>query len=126
MEQSRLRDLRVLVVEDESIVRMLIEDMLGDMGCDVVGVAWTLNDAMEKAKSLEFDVAILDVNLNNSDTGPVAQIVRARGIPFVFATGYGPAGIPKPFHDDVPILGKPFQQSDLESILFTTLVGQAG
>jgi len=105
--------LRVLIVEDESMVTMLIEDFLADMGCAVAGVASGLDEALSSVSSLDFDVAILDVNLNGVQSYPVAQVLRERGIPFVMATGYGAAGLPQAFQS-VPTVGKPFQQWQLE------------
>jgi len=105
--------LRVLIVEDESMVTMLIEDFLADMGCAVAGVASGLDEALSSVSSLDFDVAILDVNLNGVQSYPVAQVLRERGIPFVMATGYGAAGLPQVFQS-VPTVGKPFQQWQLE------------
>lgn len=89
-----LKGLRVLIIEDESMVTMLIEDTLADLGCAVVGSASRLDEAMAKASSLECNAAILDVNLNGSHTYAVADVLAARGIPFIFATGYGAAGLP--------------------------------
>jgi CheY-like chemotaxis protein len=107
---------RVLVVEDESMVSMLLEDFLADLGYVVVAVASRLNEALEKASSLTFDVAILDVNLNGKQTFPVAEALRASGRAIVFATGYGETTVPLEFRS-VPILQKPFQQHDLERAL---------
>ena len=115
---------RVLVVEDESMVTMLLQDFLEDMGCEVAGVASRLKEALEKIESATFDVAILDVNLNGQQTLPVAQGLLARGRAFVFATGYGATTVP-PELRAVPILQKPFQQQDLERALRAALgIGQ--
>lgn len=108
--------LRILVIEDEAVVAMLIEDTLGEMGCAVIGTASWLYDAMNKVCSLAFDAAIVDVNLNGAVAYPVAEALKERSIPFVFATGYGRAGVPDDF-DGVPLLQKPFQQRDLERAL---------
>jgi CheY-like chemotaxis protein len=107
---------RILVIEDEAMVAMLIEDTLADMGCEVIGVASRFNDALEKARSLSFDVAILDVNLSGCQTFPIAEELGERGSRFVFATGYGAASLPASLQQ-VPILQKPFQQRDLERAL---------
>ena len=111
---------RVLVVEDESMVTMLLQDFLEDMGCEVVGVASRLEEALEKIDTLTFDVAILDVNLNGQQTLPVAQALRARGRAFVFATGYAATTMAAEFRT-APILQKPFQQEDLERALRSAL-----
>src|SRR5512140_3995081 len=88
-----LQGLRVLVVEDEMMVSMLIEDMLSDMGCTVVGPASRLDEAIALAKASEIDCAVLDVNLGGQPIFPLADLLRERGCPFAFATGYGDAGI---------------------------------
>lgn len=107
---------RVLLIEDESLVMMLLEDTLAEMGCVVVGRAAQWRDALEKASSLSFDLAILDVNLNGYQTLDIADRLVQRNIPFVFATGYGATGLLARF-GHVPILQKPFQQRDLEVAL---------
>ncbi len=111
---------RVLVVEDESMVTMLLQDFLEEMGCELAGVASRLKEAMEKIDSATFDVAILDVNLNGQQTLPVAQALLARGRAMVFATGYAATTMPPEFRA-VPILQKPFQQQDLERALRAAL-----
>jgi CheY-like chemotaxis protein len=107
---------RVLLVEDEMLIRMLIEDCLADLGCELVDQASSLDEALEKAGALAFDVAILDLNLDGQPTFPVAEALLERGIPFVFATGYGASAVPPPLQK-VPILHKPFDQRDLERAL---------
>lgn len=111
---------RVLLIEDESLVTMLLEDALADLGCEVAGLASRFHDAAHKAKSLSFDVAILDVDLNGEQTFPIAEVLIGRGIPFVFATGYGNASVAAPLRT-VPVLQKPFEQRDLEIALCTAL-----
>lgn len=112
---------RVFVIEDESLVRMFIEDMLSDIGCEIVGTASRFDEAVSKANGLSFDVAILDVNLNGQPAFPIAKALSERGVPFVWATGYGSGGLP-PTHQKAPILHKPFQQSDLERALRAALM----
>ena len=115
---------RVLVVEDESMVTMLLQDFLEDMGCELAGVASRVKEAMEKIDAVTFDVAILDVNLDGQQTLPVAQALLARGRAMVFATGYAATTVP-PELRAVPILQKPFQQQDLERALRAALgIGQ--
>ena len=111
---------RVLVIEDESMVMMLLQDMLEDIGCVVVGSASRIAEATEKAGSLAFDVAILDVNLNGERTFPIGAMLAERGVGFVFATGYGTASLPPGFAG-TPVLQKPFQQQDLERALRAAL-----
>jgi CheY-like chemotaxis protein len=112
MAQSDLGGVRVLVVEDESLIAMLIEDTLYDLDCTVVAVASNLQDALEKASSMDFDVAILDVNLNGSPAFPIAERLVRRQIPFIFSTGYGLSGVPEAF-GTVPVLAKPFRGGDV-------------
>src|SRR5436305_12924447 len=89
-----LAGLRVLVVEDEMMVSMLIEDMLSDLGCTVVGPASRLDEAMELARADGLDCAVLDVNLGGQPIFPLADLLRQQRRPFAFATGYGDAGLP--------------------------------
>lgn len=112
---------RVLVVEDESRIAMLIRDTLEDIGCEVVGTATRFEDALEKAISLPFDVALLDVNLNGEPSYPIAQALAERGRAFVFATGYGTSNLPASLHD-APVLQKPFMRRDLERALRAALL----
>ncbi len=116
MAGDSLTGLRVLVVEDEALVSMLIEDFLEELGCEVVGVASRLEDAMENARTLELDVAVLDVNLAGRLSYPVAQTLRARGVPVVFATGYGTEGLPAELQQ-AAVLSKPFRQEQLAKAL---------
>jgi CheY-like chemotaxis protein len=102
---------------------MLLEDTLAEIGCKVAGLASRFNDAMKKASSLSFDVAILDVNLNGQETFPIAEALNERGLPFVFATGYGSASLPSQLQH-APVLQKPFQQSELERALGAALAGK--
>lgn len=112
---------RVLVVEDEIMIRMLLEDMLGDLGYTVAAAAGRIAEAMPLARDAEFDVAILDINLNGETVYPIADILTARGLPFVFSTGYGERGLPENYRNR-PTLQKPFQLEGLKSTL-TELMG---
>jgi CheY-like chemotaxis protein len=103
---------RVLIVEDELMIRMLLQDMLADLGCKLAGEAGRIEEALTLAKQTEFDVAILDVNLNGQPISPVVDILIERGLPFVFATGYGQRGVPEAYRQ-TPTLQKPFQAEAL-------------
>lgn len=118
--QSATPTKRILVVEDELMIRMLLEDMLGELGYTVAAEAARIEEALEAAKNADFDIAILDVNLNGQPISPVADALVARGMPFVFATGYGERGLPEPYRDR-PTLKKPFQMDGLKQMLQTAL-----
>ena len=87
------RNLRILVIEDEILVSLMIEDMLTDFGCDVVGSARSVADALAFVGRETFSAAIVDLNLGGETAYPVADALVAKGIPFVFLTGYGAGGI---------------------------------
>ena len=114
--QANLEGLRVLVVEDEMMVSMLIEDMLTDLGCTVIGPASRLDEAIELANRVELDCAVLDVNLGGQPIFPLADLLRAKGAPFAFATGYGDAGL-RDVDRGSPVLQKPFREGDLARVL---------
>ena len=111
-EESSVAGKRVLVVEDELMIRMLLQDMLADLGHTLAGEAGRIDEALTLAKDGEFDVAILDVNLNGQPISPVVEVLIERGLPFVFATGYGQRGVPEPYRK-TPTLQKPFQAEAL-------------
>jgi DNA-binding response OmpR family regulator len=115
-ETSNLAGLRVLVVEDEMMVSMLIEDMLSDLGCIVVGPAARLDEALVLANSTEIDCAVLDVNLGGQPIFPLVDVLREKGVAFAFATGYGDAGV-RDVDRGSPVLQKPFREGDLARIL---------
>jgi len=115
-----LAGLRVLVIEDESMVAMLLEDTLAEIGCEVIGVASRFDDAVAKARLLSFDIAILDVNLNGRNTFSIADWLAEQGVSFVIATGYGSTGLPASLQT-APILQKPYRQRDLVRALRTAL-----
>jgi CheY-like chemotaxis protein len=111
-----LSGLRVLVVEDEAAISLLLEDMLLDFGCEVVGPSARLAAALEAVEKEKVDIAILDVNVAGESIYPVAEALQARSIPFVFSTGYGSQGIKDSFRDRT-VLQKPFAQHDLKQKL---------
>jgi CheY-like chemotaxis protein len=109
---------RILVVEDELMIRMLLDGMLEDLGYIMAGEAGAIDEAMTLARQGEFDAAILDVNLNGQPITPVVEILVQRGLPFVFATGYGQRGVPEAYRGN-PTLQKPFQVEALAQALAT-------
>jgi CheY-like chemotaxis protein len=111
-----LNGLRILVVEDEAAISLLLEDMLLDFGGEVVGPAARLTAALDIAHRETLDLAILDVNVAGEPVYPVVEALEARKVPFVFSTGYGSAGI-RDLYRDRPVLQKPFAQHDLRQKL---------
>lgn len=107
---------RFLVVEDEYLIRMLLEDMLTDLGHTVAAAVGSFAEAHDLATNGDFTAAILDVNLDGEDVFPVAAILAERGTPFVFVTGYGEDSLPDAYRGR-PALQKPFQADQLESTL---------
>ena len=107
---------KVMVVEDETLVAMLVEDTLMDAGATVVGPVATVAEALAVLRTDRPDVAVLDLNLAGETSEPVADALKQMGIPFVVASGYGAAGLP-PRHQDVPVLAKPYAPEDLTAAL---------
>ncbi|MCB1413862.1 MAG: response regulator [Xanthobacteraceae bacterium] len=110
----------VFLVEDEVMIRMMVAEMLEDLGYTIVAEAGELADAMRLAQSARFDVAILDVNVNGKVVTPVAHVIEERGLPYIFTTGYGAQGVPEEFRDR-PILQKPFQMDTLARMIETAI-----
>jgi CheY-like chemotaxis protein len=103
---------RVLLVEDEMLVVWLLEDMLADLCCTIVGPASDVNQALAMIDAEAIDVAVLDVNLNGQMSYPVADALAARGVPFVFSTGYDKDTLLDGYRT-FPVLQKPFGRSEL-------------
>lgn len=111
------RQPRVLVVEDEFLVADMLQGILEDLGVEVVGPAYGLNDALALVEREQLDAAILDVNIRGASVGPVAEALTARVVPFALATGY---------HGDIldgfssrAVLAKPYAASDIAAVLET-------
>ena len=113
---SIARRLRVLVVEDEAMVALGLEDMLADLGHEVVARAAGLDQALAAARDAAFDLGILDVNVRGQETYAVADVLTGRGIPFIFSTGYEPSRLRQPYCDG-PVLQKPYRDSDLQEMI---------
>jgi CheY-like chemotaxis protein len=111
-EWPELHGLKVLAVEDEFTILLMLESMLLDLGCRLAGSAGRVADAIALAQSTAPDAAILDVNLAGEKVYPVAERLACRRVPIVFATGYGITGIEPPWRSSA-ILDKPYQLRDL-------------
>jgi len=105
--------LRILIVEDEMTIALLLEDMVTDLGHQPAALAMRLPQALQLAEKEQLDLAILDVNLDGRLSFPVAEVLERRGVPFLFATGYGSGGIDPPYRDKV-VINKPFSLEDLQ------------
>lgn len=107
MSESEPRQASVFLVEDETLIRMMIVDMLEELGHTAVAQAANIDDALLLAQTADYEIAILDINVGGVRIDPVAEIIAGRALPFIFASGYGAAGPPEEFRDR-PILQKPF------------------
>jgi CheY-like chemotaxis protein len=118
MTEKALKGRRILIVEDEMMILMMIEDMLADAGCATASAA-TADQALALIDTQVFDAATLDVNLNGNASYAVADALSKRAVPFVFSTGYGDA-LPKGYRNR-PVLKKPFRHQDLIAIFASLL-----
>lgn len=108
---------RVFVVEDETLVLINLEDILADLGWTIAAQAMWLSDAERLAASVDLpDAAILDVNIGGMTVFPAARILADRGVPILFATGYGMSGLPEEWQDR-PVIVKPYTQQDVAAAL---------
>lgn len=117
--------LRVLVVEDEMMVALLAEAVLTDLGHLPVGPALRLEEALLMVGSEVIDVAMLDVNLGDAKSFPIADLLRSRGIPFFFATGYGIEGLSAAYRDEL-VIEKPYFTADINRALGIVMADPAG
>ncbi len=113
-----LAGVRILLVEDETLVAMLLEDMIAELGGTVVASASRVAGALEAVETTGngVDLAVLDVNLGGEEAFPVAQALADRGVPFAFSTGYGSSGLPDAWRSR-PTLQKPFTQDQVTAVL---------
>ena len=112
-----LNGARVLVLEDETLVSMMVEDMLLDLGCEIVGPFARLDQAVAFVSDNQgIDLALLDVNLAGERSFPVAELLKERGTPFVFTTGYDESGMPDQWRGR-PSLRKPFMMHEMATVL---------
>ena len=121
MTETKARRLSVLLVEDEAIIRMMIAGMVEELGHDVVAEAGNIAEALKLAKTADFGIAILDINVGGQRIEPVAEILHDRRVPFVFASGYGAAGLPEKYRDRT-VLQKPFLVQQLAEAIAVALL----
>jgi CheY-like chemotaxis protein len=114
--------LRLLIVEDDVMVSLALHDIATDLGCTVVGTATGIPQALALLEGLPVDVAILDINLGGATADPIANAAVTRGVPIVFATGYGESGVP-PHLQDWPVISKPYTIKDVERGILAALKG---
>lgn len=114
---------RVLVVEDEALISLLIEDIVAGLGLEIVGPVARLGAALAAAREAALDLAILDISLADGQTFPVAAILRERKIPFLFVSGYGARGLVAPFETSI-MVQKPFEDQQLAEAIARALPGR--
>jgi DNA-binding response OmpR family regulator len=117
--------LRVLVVEDETLVAMLIEDYLLEFGCVVAASVGRVGKGLEALNKLEVDAAVLDVNVAGESVSPIAELLSGRSVPFIFASGYGARGVEARWNGR-PVLQKPFAARELRQALLACLEAAPG
>jgi DNA-binding response OmpR family regulator len=115
-EGATLQGRRILVVEDEVLIGMMLQDMLSDFGCEVVGPIIRLAPALEVAQREQVDLAILDVNLAGEAVFPVADALQSRKVPIIFSTGYGTSDLVEQYKA-FPTLAKPYDVDELRRVL---------
>jgi two-component SAPR family response regulator len=108
---SWLKGKRILVVEDEALIAVMVEDMLSEMGGEVVGPAGTIEEALALARTEMLDAAVLDVNVRGQRIDPVAEVLMERGVPVLFATGYGEVRLAS--GTQATVIDKPYTQDKL-------------
>jgi CheY-like chemotaxis protein len=114
--ENLLAGRRILVVEDEMLILLMIEDMLADLGCKFVGAATNVDEALALINAEAFDAAMVDVNLDGMTSYPVADALAVRGVPFVFSTGYSGQSLAEGYRHR-PMLGKPYRDAQLVEML---------
>ncbi|HEX4236921.1 MAG TPA: response regulator [Xanthobacteraceae bacterium] len=120
VDLNRKNKPRVLLVEDEALVAMMIQDTLAEFGFQVVGPLSTASEALAAARENHFDAAVLDINLGDGLVYTVAEILGVRGVPFVFVTGYDVDSV-DPRFSGIPILQKPIERDMLQKVFMSSL-----
>src|SRR6202035_5944976 len=115
-----MQGLSIFLVEDETLIRMMVVERLEELGHRVVAEAGSIQAAEPLARTSEFDLAVFDINVAGFNISPIAEIVATRGLPFVFISGYGPEGLPALFKDK-PVWRKPFLISEFAAMINSAL-----
>jgi CheY-like chemotaxis protein len=121
---TELHGKRILIVEDEAIIAAFAEDMIEELGATVVGPAFSVAQALKLAEASALDAALLDVNVRDESIVPVRDLLRARGVPFVFATGYG-AERSRDVTEGSPVVDKPYSKDRIARALADCLATPA-
>lgn len=114
---------RILLADDDPLLSALVGEFLGEIGCEIIGPATTVAAALQMIEREALDAALIDAQLGDGYSWPVAEALAARGVPFAFVTGHGADMLPKLFRS-APTLSKPFGSRDLEAMkdrLFNSL-----
>lgn len=119
-DQDKAKRPNILIVEDEPLIALMLTDMLADLGFEVAASVTQVSEALSVLENLKIDVALLDVNIGTQKIDPVADLLAARGTPFIFTTGYGNSGVPAS-HAGRAILQKPFHIDELADVLHSVL-----
>lgn len=117
---TRTSDVKILIVEDEALVALALAHTIEDMGAEVVGPAHGVEEGVNLVQTKEIDFALVDFNLRDTQSIPIATELRQRDIPFVFLSGYGRQHIPSEFKD-VNLLQKPCDPEDIRKAILETL-----
>ena len=120
MNEFKPSPVSVLVVEDETLIRMMIVDMVEELGHTVVAEAANIQEASSLAQTADFQIAILDINVGGERVDTVADVIADRGLPFIFASGYGAVGAPERYRQII-VLQKPFLAERLGEAIRQTL-----
>lgn len=120
-KKEPLEGLRILVVEDEMMIAMLMEDFIEEFGCTIVGPVANIENALLLIRTEAIDGALLDLNLAGNAAYPVADELAGRAIPFIFVSGYGDQELRSEYNER-PKLPKPFRRTDLRHVMTTTFV----
>ena len=107
---------RILIVEDEMLIAMLLEDMIADLGHEIVGPFHSLETGLAAVADANYDIAILDMNLGSKSSIPIAEELQRRGVPFAFATGHSREHLDPRFFD-AHVIAKPFDERSLEAAI---------